>query len=224
MSTDSLRYRLKTDPHSSHDRILKLLKNAPSSSRILDLGVAGGYIGESLSKRNLQIIGIEKDKESAQKAAPYYNQIFALDLDKDEIPMMEPFDYIIMADILEHLYDPMALLVNMRAFLKEGGRLIISLPNVANLIVRFSLFLGIFNYREKGILDKSHIRFFTLRTAEGLIKKAGFKTFDFYPTSLPFRLILRPVWLADIFNRVYYLFAKLRPRVFAYQFVFTVCK
>ena len=82
---------------------------------------------------------------------------------------------IICSNILEHLYDPCGVLKTLFPYLKKDGRLIVSLRNIANWTIRLKLLFGKFEYERIGILDRSHIRFFTLRTAKRLIKDAGYR-------------------------------------------------
>lgn len=220
------RYQLKTQLHSSHAQITKLLNQAPAASEILELGIASGYMGKYLSSLNLgfSIIGIEKDRVLAQQAVPYYKRVLILDLDREDMPHLGAFDFIILADILEHLYKPLELLKKMRTLLKDNGLIVVSVPNIANFVIRLRLLFGYFNYGERGILDKEHIRFFTLKTAKQLIEASGLKIVNSYPTSIPFHLFVKPVWFSNFLNEIYYSFAKLFPNLFAYQFIFTADK
>jgi len=213
-------YQLKLQRHSSHSKLLRLLKHAPILSRILEVGIANGYIGKNLSQCNFEIIGIEKDKDSAGEAAEYYRKIFILDLDKEDLPRLEPFDFIILFDILEHLYEPDRTLKKVLYFLKDNGQVIISIPNIANWAIRLRLLFGNFNYSDKGILDRSHLRFFTLKTARQFIQEANLKIIHSDFTSIPFQFLVKPGWLSNCINEFYYLLVRLYPKLFAYQFIF----
>jgi len=221
---DKCRYELKTQRHSSHRQIFRLLANAPASSRILEVGIGSGSIGRGLSQKRFEIVCIEKDSSLAKQAADYYQRILVLDLDKEDIPFLESFDFIILADILEHLEDPEELLKRARDLLKDNGKIIVSIPNIANWVIRLKLAFGKFEYQDRGILDRDHIRFFTFKTAEDLIQKSGFEILTYCPTSIPFQFLVKPRIISDCINEVYYPFAKFCPRIFAYQFVFTAVK
>ena len=221
---DKCRYKLKTQRYSSHRQIFGLLAHAPASSRILEIGIGSGSIAKGLSQKNFEIIGIEKDSSLAEQAGDYYQNILVLDLDKEDIPFLEPFDFIILADILEHLEDPEGLLKRVRGLLKDNGKIIVSMPNIANWVIRLKLAFGKFEYQDRGILDKDHVRFFTFKTAEDLIQKSGFEILTYCPTSIPFQFLVKPRIISDCINEVYYPFAKLCPRFFAYQFIFTAVK
>jgi 2-polyprenyl-3-methyl-5-hydroxy-6-metoxy-1,4-benzoquinol methylase len=87
----------------------------------------------------------------------------------------EVFDYIIFADVLEHLYHPGKVLRNMRGYLKPGGRILCSIPNMLHASVMIPLLQGDFSYQDAGILDKTHIRFFTLQSVYQLMAQSGYR-------------------------------------------------
>ncbi|MBU1912327.1 MAG: class I SAM-dependent methyltransferase [Candidatus Omnitrophica bacterium] len=217
-------YSLKTFRYSSHYRIFKLLEKATASSRILEVGIANGFIGKHIKSKGFEIIGIEKNISSIKQASEYYKEIIAIDLNKDCIPSLKPFVFIILADILEHLEEPAHILKKMQDLLKDGGKIIISVPNIANWTIRMKLAFGNFNYQDKGILDIGHLRFFTLKTAKDMIKNSGLEMTEFYSTPIPLQFIIKPRFIAWMMNEVYYAFTKLFPNFFAYQFVFIVNK
>ncbi len=129
-----------------------------------------------LKVKDCTVIGIEYDKEAAEKARDHCEQVIVGDLDRiDEFPFKRnEFDHILFMDVLEHLRDPAALLKKLRPFLKAEGTIIISIPNVANLSVRSGLLFGRWNYTEYGIMDRTHLRFFTRKTATALVTGAGY--------------------------------------------------
>ena len=133
-----------------------------------------------------------------------------------------PFDDVVCADVLEHLPDPSAVLQRVRGWIAPGGRLYVSLPNVANAAVRLSLLAGRFEYADAGILDRTHLRFFTRRTARRLVEEAGFRIGGVRPTPIPAELAVpllrRPPlrWLSRAFFAAA---ARAWPTLFGYQFV-----
>ncbi|MCX5696483.1 MAG: class I SAM-dependent methyltransferase [Candidatus Omnitrophica bacterium] len=145
---------------------------------ILDIGCATGKLLESLEKdKNCLVFGVEFDGKMADEAKKRCRNVFCLDIESCEnLPFEKAFfDAIIFADVLEHLKRPDLVLKKLTPYLKQKGSLLISLPNMAFFSVRFGLLFGNFNYSEYGLLDKSHLRFFTLKTARKLIEDCGFK-------------------------------------------------
>lgn len=126
-------------------------------------------------------------------------------------------------DILEHLPDPRSLLLDCRKMLNPNGKLLASVPNVANLAVRLSLLLGRFEYAERGILDRTHLRFFTRRSARRLLEEAGYQIIEQKTTVVPIEVALgvrpeNPVMRG--INRALAFFTRLMPGLLGYQFIF----
>ncbi len=96
-------------------------------------------------------------------------------------PNRGEFDYILLADVLEHLKDPGGLLRRVVPCLNDGGEIIISIPNVAHLFVRLRLMLGHFEYQDRGILDRTHLRFFTLASMRRMIDDASCRILELRP-------------------------------------------
>jgi len=132
------------------------------------------------------------------------------------------FDVVVCADVLEHLEDPAGVLARVRRWLSPGGALFVSLPNVANVAVRLSLLAGRFEYAEAGILDRTHLRFFTRRSARRLVEGAGFRIRSLRATPIPAELAI-PLLRRFPFRRparaLFSATAALWPTLFGYQFV-----
>jgi hypothetical protein len=96
----------------------------------------------------------------------------------------------VLADVLEHLRSPTNVLQLVRESLAPDGRVFISVPNIANITVRLGLLFGVFEYRDRGILDYTHLRFYTKRTIRREIEKAGFRILEIRGSSVPIRLII----------------------------------
>src|SRR5205823_7166679 len=105
-------------------------------------------------------------------------------------PLEGGFDAIVCADVLEHLRDPAAALAAVRHALAPDGEVVISIPNVAHLWVRLSLLAGRFDYAERGILDRTHLRFFTRRTLLALLARAGLAVDELRVTPVPLPLVV----------------------------------
>ena len=214
-------YRLKQFKYNSHYWILKFLSRAEKPSRILDVGVAAGYLGKILKQRGHHLVGIESDPRVAAEARAHYEYLHVVDVEQFEFPQGAEFDYILFADVLEHLRDPVELLRRVLPCLNAGGEIIISLPNVANLFIRVNLMFGRFEYGERGILDKTHLRFFTLATMRQMIHDASCRIVELKPTSVPLQLVVpwtdRPAF--GPLHELHFLAVRLWKTLLAYQFV-----
>jgi SAM-dependent methyltransferase len=214
-------YQLKQFKYNSHYWILRLVDDATGPLRILDVGSAGGYLGLILKARGHYVAGVERDPELAEKARPIYDRFFEVDVDGFDFPERGEYDLIIFADVLEHLRDPAAVLRRSFGSLKEGGKIIISVPNVANFVVRLSLLFGNFDYRDLGILDRTHLRFFTLRTLKSLLEDCGLSVARVMATPIP----VQKVWSVTDrhffapLHYFHYLLVRLWKTLLAYQFV-----
>jgi methionine biosynthesis protein MetW len=190
-------------PYGPHAKIISMIGKG---LRVLDVGCGSGNLGKYLKEKlNCYVVGIEVDEEAAKIASKFYDEIIIADVEQlQELKYPQKyFDAIIMADILEHLKRPDLLLIKLKQYLKTDGKLIASLPNVARLENRLKLLFGKFEYQETGILDKTHLRFFTLKTAKKLFESTGYKIVHVDYTGLASK------------NRLFRLF----PTIFAYQFI-----
>jgi len=174
--------------------------------RILDVGCATGKLLEYLEKnKNCLAFGIEIDADMADEANKRSGKTTCVDIEScADLPFEKvSFDTIIFADVLEHLKRPDIVLRKIIPYLKEGGYFLFSIPNVAFLTVRLGLLFGKFGYTEYGVLDKTHLRFFTLRTARKLIEESGLKIIHLegYNQVSPRYFFLRP--LGRIFKTLF---------------------
>lgn len=152
------------------------------NSKVLDVGSASGQFGEILKKnKNCELYGIEYDADSIKMAEEksVFEKIYQLDLNNFDIGLFKEyigyFDYIVFGDVLEHLLDPIKVLETFKCLLSPCGKYIISLPNVAHATVKINLLTDNFEYEEIGILDKTHIKFFTHKTIPTFLAEAKLK-------------------------------------------------
>jgi SAM-dependent methyltransferase len=142
--------------------------------RVLEVGCAGGELGRLLRSRGHHITGIELVPEMTERARRWLDRVETADIETDGFPFPPAsFDAIIFADVLEHLIDPWRVLRETVDVLAEGGVVVASIPNVQNIDVLRRLLCGRWDYRERGILDRGHLRFFTLHTIRSLFAQAG---------------------------------------------------
>ena len=185
----------------------------PPQSVCLDVGCSSGNLGAALiTHKDCRVQGIDINLDAlAQATQKGYEQVYALDLIRDPSGLgMVPdliFDCIICADVLEHLVNPELILPILANKLRPGGLMIVSLPNVAFGLNRLHLLLGNWNYREYGIMDKTHLRFYTIQSGIRLVKESGLEVLKVQPYN-QFG-VLRHLKLLD----------RLFPSFFAYQFI-----
>jgi SAM-dependent methyltransferase len=159
------------------------------------------------------------------KQQQFFDQYVSADLEYGVDPKTpalcgREFDKVLLLDVLEHLRQPDKLLQDCRSFLKPNGHLIVSLPNIANITVRLMLLFGGFNYTERGLLDKTHIRFFTRKTARKLLESNGYRIVEQKMTIMPLELVLglRPEsFVMRMVQRFLILCTALLPGLFGYQ-------
>jgi SAM-dependent methyltransferase len=215
------RYEFKPFKYSSHYWILNVLRSEKEPVKILDVGTAGGYLGKIWRGNGHCVAGIECDAATAEKAREYYDVFEVADIERFAFPYRQEFDYIVFADVLEHLRDPAAVLRKCIPALKESGKIIISVPNIANWIIRLGLLFGKFDYMDRGILDRTHLRFFTLRSLKQLLSEVSCEVLDAIPTPLPVQLVF-PFTGSNVFtplHEAHYVLTCCWKTFFAYQFV-----
>jgi SAM-dependent methyltransferase len=143
---------------------------------VLDVGCGAGQNGALARERGARVTGIEGWAPSAAKARERLDEVVEADIERDDATAGlgdRTFEALVFGDVLEHTRDPGAVLARFLPFLEEGGRVLISLPNVAAWPVRLGLLAGHFEYEQTGILDATHLRFFTRASAIELVEKAG---------------------------------------------------
>lgn len=143
---------------------------------ILDVGCSDGYISSLLKQQGNRIVGVEIVKARVENAKKYCKEIIVGDVEDSELlnRISNKFDVILYSEVLEHTKNPLQVLKNQKGFLKKDGFVIVLLPNVAYWKNRLSLLFGNWRYTQQGILDKTHLRFFTLKTTKDLIRDAGY--------------------------------------------------
>jgi GT2 family glycosyltransferase/2-polyprenyl-3-methyl-5-hydroxy-6-metoxy-1,4-benzoquinol methylase/glycosyltransferase involved in cell wall biosynthesis/Flp pilus assembly protein TadD len=148
-----------------------------SANDILDVGCGAGILGKALKARRpgRSVTGIELDSKAFYFATRNLDRAYNVDVESFSPPFEKgEFDCIILADILEHLKNPWALMKNYAAFLKEGATVVISIPNVRYMgILRDLAEHGKWEYQDEGILDRTHLRFFTRQEFVKLLAQAG---------------------------------------------------
>lgn len=157
------------------NRALVALAGRPRT--VLDVGCGIGLNGAALRRSGARVTGLEIAPASLSRAARALDEVIACDVTSDAAVRAalgaRRFDRILFADVLEHMADPAAVLERLLPHLEEDGEVIVSLPNVAAWTVRLGLLRGRFEYEPSGILDETHLRFFTKASAARLLEQAG---------------------------------------------------
>jgi 2-polyprenyl-3-methyl-5-hydroxy-6-metoxy-1,4-benzoquinol methylase len=171
------------DKNTSHALIAESVGH---DKRVLDIGCATGYFAEVLAQRGCNVTGIEIDPEAARRAERHCERVIVGDvehLDLENELDEGSFDVVVFGDVLEHLKDPLTALKRLKPSLQPEGYAVASIPNVAHGSVRLALLQGRFRYRSLGLLDETHLRFFTRESVERLFEDAGFLITDLKHTS-----------------------------------------
>lgn len=169
-------------PYEAHRLVYDLIR---PQSLILDLGCATGYFGWELKKKECQTTGVEQEIAAAKIARKHLHQLILADLERPnslKLPKKK-FDYILMMDVLEHLRNRVELLSRARHWLKPDGKLIISTPNIAHISIRIKLLFGDFTYTKMGILDRTHVHFYTKKTLDEVLNESGWQVTQWYVSS-----------------------------------------
>ncbi|MGH7886222.1 MAG: class I SAM-dependent methyltransferase [Candidatus Binatia bacterium] len=146
--------------------------------KVLEIGPGSGHLTEALAQRNCAVTCVEVDENLTSIARQFCQRMIVADIEQLDPEVAFPgegFDVILLGDVLEHLKDPHRVLRKLRDCLNPAGFLVGSVPNVAHASVRLALLGGNFNYTEEGLLDRTHLRFFTRASIMALMREAGYR-------------------------------------------------
>ena len=212
-------YPWKDFSNSSHAVLQGWLQEFAPKTRVFDLGMGCGFVGDSGNSLGLVVDGCDQEIPEVPSS---YHKVWSCDLNGPWLFMDQQYPVIVAADILEHLLKPEEALQRIKSLLTPEGVLMVSLPNVAHLTVRGLLLWGQFPRMDRGILDKTHLHFYTLKTAQALLEAAGFQIQRLQAVPAPIQLALP--WTAHgLFaplHQLHSLLVKAFPTLFGYQFLF----
>ncbi|MEI2582266.1 methyltransferase domain-containing protein [Scytonema sp. PRP1] len=160
-----------------NNSIKKVSRLVGENKLVIDFGCATGYLAQLLTKKGCRVTGVEVNSKAGKIAEQYCEQVIVADLDFVSLCDILPeqaFDVAVFGDVLEHLRDPWRVLEQTRRLLKPEGYVVASIPNIAHGAIRLAFLQGQFEYAEVGILDNTHLRFFTSKTVEELFEQAGY--------------------------------------------------
>ena len=210
-------HTMKRSPLSSHSQLLELVGSPPR--RILDVGCGQGELGHVLKQRGHHVIGIDY-RPPRFELDEFVQADLALGLPR---AVGGRFDVVLLADVLEHMSEPLQLLRDAKECLAPGGTVLVSLPNVVHWSMRAQLAVGRFDYTNKGLLDRGHLRFFTRASALRLFAEVGLEVVSQRTTPVPWENVLPRAlgsFIRDKAERADYFLTRLRPNLFAYQNLF----
>ncbi len=215
-------YEFKDFEGSSHRILIELIRHyAPRGGTLLDLGASAGHLGQAVRDHFSRTIGFEYEIACLGALREHFDCALIADLEKVR-HLPGPVDAVVLADVIEHLRDSPSLLRLVHDALAPRGRLFVSVPNIANITVRLGLLFGIFEYRDRGILDNTHLRFYTMRAIRKEIENAGFHVLAVSGSSVPIRLIIgqwTPEPVLRLGERMLTIMTRLWKALFAYQII-----
>jgi 2-polyprenyl-3-methyl-5-hydroxy-6-metoxy-1,4-benzoquinol methylase len=172
-------------PNDAHGISLQLVGQ---NKRVLELGAASGHVTKALVSQGNTVAAVERDGRFAEQLLQVADEVHITDLDWLDLVQtfgQERFDVILAGDVLEHCTRPDLVLLQCHHLLAEGGYIVVSLPNIAHADVRLALLTGKFEYRPTGLLDSTHLRFFTRETIESFVLANGFKIEEIFASTAP---------------------------------------
>lgn len=195
------------DENIKNDSHIAVVRQIKENSTVLDIGCASGILGATIVKyKNCIIDGIEYDKKACEVASSknVYRDIYNFSISDANgvdyqkfINLKRKYDYIVFADVLEHLVNPWDAIVNVSKMLNKDGAIIISLPNIAHLDIIRALINNEFNYTKWGILDKTHLRFFTPSSFKDMIDNIASNYKVYFNIELIEDILIKPEYFTE---------------------------
>lgn len=162
-----------------NDAWFKIFQYIDPDTNILDIGCSSGKLGEALrEQKNVHIVGLDIDTQDVELAKRNLNEAHLINIETDDLGFLGQFDAIIFADVIEHLLDPVAALKKIKPLLKKNGKVIFSIPNMANVTIRIELLKGNFEYKDFGLLDRTHLHFYDKKEVQRVFNEAGYQVVD----------------------------------------------
>ena len=223
---DEIVDRILHEPANPLRQIAEIISRFDGIPKVLDIGAGNGLLPMLLTSRAPQAIidGIEPNSFAADIASQHYRNFYTGHA-REFLKVIENdhYDFIVLADVIEHMEDPLSFLKDLNSHVSSSASVIISVPNVAFGAVRIGLMNGQFRYVDSGLLERTHLRFFTYETLIELVRKSGFCALETY---FLFRDILKTEihTSASIKNLLYLLSIRNNALAHVYQFLIVLGK
>ena len=182
------RYHADINPEEENNSHSAMLRMVGFNKRVLETGCASGHMSELLNAQGCTVVGMEIESSIVEPAMQWLERVVIGDLEDRAVWSDldgEYFDDILFGDVLEHLKDPLTSLREAALHLAPGGAVVISVPNIAHADVKVALIKGTFPYSESGLLDRTHISFFTKESLIELVREAGLAVVEISRITVP---------------------------------------
>jgi glycosyltransferase involved in cell wall biosynthesis/ubiquinone/menaquinone biosynthesis C-methylase UbiE len=210
-------YAFKAGDGSSHAEILAMLSGSEPMT-VLDLGCSGGLFAEQMRKLGHTVTGVDYIEVPGVRERT--DRFLKADLNQGLPSELDgPFDLVVAGDVVEHLVDPERMLREVQRVLRPGGELVLSVPNFGHWYSRLRVAVGAFDYDRRGILDETHLRFFSRSSLRRMIRNAGYDLLELRSTGSPFVQLAGTGAAAGAASAMSRALVGLRPTLFGYQYV-----
>jgi 2-polyprenyl-3-methyl-5-hydroxy-6-metoxy-1,4-benzoquinol methylase len=216
----SERYREVVDPASTNSAHAAAIRMVGRGHRVLEVGCSVGHVTEHLVANGNTVVGIEIDPDAADEARRFATAVHVADLDRTPLDELVdgPFDVVVFGDVLEHLRDPSSALDAACRVLADDGHIVVSIPNVAHADVRLMLLEGRWEYQEHGLLDDTHLRFFTREGLRSMLARSGLVATGLERVTCPMFGTNLPV-TPELYGEPVRRFVQSDPEALTFQFV-----
>ncbi len=227
------KYDFGIDLANDNTTYTKLIRWTGNGKNVLEIGCHTGALSQHLKDNGCTVTGVEIDPAAALEAKSICHFMIEGDIETEDIfgQLIGSYDVIIFADVLEHLMFPEKILAKIKNLLSSNGCLLISLPNIAHWSVRRNLLMGKFQYQDIGLMDKTHLHFYTLDSFKQLVQEQGYSIDRWEPVSNYNWFDFTFLWAKPLYkhrstmnfmNKVEGRLSRFFPKLFGYQFVFKI--
>ncbi len=199
-----------------------MLGSLPRGSRILDVGAGSGTLARLCAGKDFVISAIEPNIAWLDVSTGLYSEVSGRTVEQTSDTFLEGHDAVVCADILEHLLHPEEQLKRLVNAQPDHCIFLISVPNVANIWIRLNILFGHFDYQDRGVLDRTHLHFYTKNSFIALVHEAGLQVTKLIATPIPLDLALPFLFKSFIGNslmKIENLMTQVSPSLLGYQWI-----